>query len=246
MAKEKKVIIYVKWTPRPERGTSRSWWIDLFTSEERAIGWQSVAVVGLWVKTNFACQVVARSSLWKNNVIFANGIGIIDEDYRGELKAVLFNFKTFNVNIFKHQKVAQLLIDPDEEVEIREVSQEEFDLWWESNPTGRGEGGIGSTGNSSVVWSTADNWESSEESDWDEEGRGEASWEDSETEVAWWTSDEEEQGADVVSNASEDKSEDESTWDWVWKEEDKGAAWEDSEASDNAAKPVSSKRSKKK
>lgn len=81
------------------------------------------------MKTNFACQVVARSSLWKNNVIFANGVGIIDEDYRGELKAVLLNFKTFNVNIFKGQKLAQLLIPVDEEVEIREVSQEEFDLW---------------------------------------------------------------------------------------------------------------------
>ena len=103
MAKqEKKTIIYVKGTPTPERGTARSRWIDLFTSEERSIGWQSVGVIGLGVKTNFACQVVARSSLRKNNVIFANGVGIIDEDYRWELKAVLFNFKTFQKKSHTH------------------------------------------------------------------------------------------------------------------------------------------------
>lgn len=247
MAKqEKKTIIYVKGTPTPERGTARSRGIDLFTSEERAIGWQSVGVVWLGVKTNFACQVVARSSLWKNWVILANGVGIIDEDYRGELKAPLFNFKPFNVNIFKHQKVAQILIDPDDVVDIIAVSQEEFDNWWAANPTGRGEGGIGSTWNTSVANVAGDNWESSEESNSDEEGRGEESWEESETEVAWWASDEKKEADDVVWNASEDKSEDENAWDWVWKEEDKWAAWEDSKASDNAAKPVSSKRSKKK
>lgn len=243
MAKqEKKTIIYVKGTPTPERGTARSRWIDLFTSEERSIGWQSVGVIGLGVKTNFACQVVARSSLRKNNVIFANGVGIIDEDYRWELKAVLFNFKTFNVNIFKHQKVAQLLIDPDEEVEIKEVSQEEFDLWWAANPTGRGEGGIGSTWNTSVANVAGDNWEPSEKSDSDEEGRGEESWEESETKAAWWASDEKEQADDVVWNASEDKSEDENTWDWVWKEEDKGAAWENSKVTNTRASAVKARK----
>ena len=243
MAKqEKKTIIYVKWTPAPERGTARSWGIDLFTSEERSIGWQSVGVVGLWVKTNFACQVVARSSLWKNWVIFANGVGIIDEDYRGELKAPLFNFKPFNVNIFKHQKIAQILIDPDEEIEIKEVSQEEFDLWWTTNPTGRGEWGIGSTGNTSVADVAGDNWESSEKSDSDKEGRGEESWEESETKVAWWASDEKKEADDVVWNASETKSEDENAWDWVWKEEDKGAAWENSKVANTRASAVKARK----
>lgn len=243
MAKEiKKTIIYVKGTPMPERGTSRSWWIDLFTSEERAIGWQSVGVVGLGVKTNFACQVVARSSLWKNGVILANGVGIIDEDYRGEIKAPLFNFKPFNVNIFKHQKIAQILIDPDEEVEIKEVSQEEFDAWWETNPTERGEGGIGSTGNTSVVWSVGGNWESSEKSDWGEEVRGGESWEKSEMEANWWASEEEEQADDVVSNAGDSESEDESTWDWVWKEEDKGAVSEDKGVANTRASAVKARK----
>ena len=243
MAKqEKKTIIYVKWTPMPERGTARSRWIDLFTSEERTIGWQSVGVIGLWVKTNFACQIVARSSLRKNNLIFANGVGIIDEDYRGELKAPLFNFKPFNVNIFKHQKVAQILIDPDENVDIIAVSQEEFDNWWATNPTGRGEGGIGSTGNTSVANVAGANWESSEKSDSDEKGRREESWEKSETKVVWWASDEKKEADDVVWNASETKSEDENAWDWVWKEEDKGAAWENSKVANTRASAVKARK----
>lgn len=242
MAKAKKTIIYVKGTPTPERGTARSWGIDLFTSEDRSIWWQSVGVVGLWVKTNFACQVVARSSLWKNWVIFANGVGIIDEDYRGELKAPLFNFKPFNVNIFKHQKVAQILIDPDDVVDIIEVSQEEFDNWWATNPTGRGEGGIGSTGNTSVANVAGANWESSEKSDSSEEGRGEDGWEKSEMEAAWWAWKEEEQADDVVSNAGDSKSEDESDWNWDWKEEDKGTVSEDKGVANTRASAVKARK----
>lgn len=242
MAKAKKTIIYVKGTPMPERGTERSRWIDLFTSEDRSIGWQSVAVVGLWVKTNFACQLVARSSLRKNNVILANGVGIIDEDYRGELKAPLFNFKQFNVNIFKHQKIAQLLIDPDENVDIIAVSQEEFDLWWEANPTGRGEGGIGSTWNTSVANVAGDNWKSSEKSDSDEEGRGEESWEEYGTEVAWWASDEKKEADDVVWDANETNSGDDNAWDWVGKEEDKWTDWEDSKVANTRASAVKARR----
>ena len=50
---------------------------------------------------NFNAQVAARSSLRKKNVIIANGIGIIDADYRGEVKSPLFNIKPYNVNISK-------------------------------------------------------------------------------------------------------------------------------------------------
>ena len=241
MAKAKKTIIYVKGTPMPERGTERSWGIDLFTSEDRTIGWQSVGVIGLWVKTNFACQLVARSSLWKNNVIFVNGIGIIDEDYRGELKAPLFNFKPFNVNIFKHQKVAQILIDPDEEVEIKEVSQEEFDLWWTTNPTGRGEGGIGSTWNTSVANVAGDNWESSEKSDSDEEGRGETSWEESEMEAAWWAWEEEGETTESAQGWN-DESNDENRWDWVSKDDDKNTVSTDKSVANTRASAVKARK----
>lgn len=243
MAKEKKVIIYVKGTPAPERGTERSWWLDLFASEERSIAGQSVGVIGLGVKTNFACQVVARSSLWKNNVIFANGVGIIDEDYRGELKAVLLNFKTFNVNIFKGQKLAQLLIPVDEEVEIREVSQEEFDLWWESNPTGRGEWGLGSTGNNSVANNAVSEQGASEEvkgwlegTSWDEQQ------EEWEAKDSWWDKTEAEQDSDVISNEAGDKSEDKSDGDWDWKEEDKGTDDKAGKAANTGSKSKSRSR----
>lgn len=145
MAKEKKLILYVEGTPAPERGTDKSWGVDLFAAEDRSIGWNSVAVVNLGIKMNFQAMITARSSLWKKNVILANGVGIIDEDYRGEVKAPLYNIKPYNVNIFKGDKLCQILIDPQDEVEIRAVSQEEFDNWGIDNPTGRGEGWIGST-----------------------------------------------------------------------------------------------------
>lgn len=144
-AKEGKVIIYVEGTPEPSRGTEGSRWVDLYASENVSIGGGSIGCVGLGIKMNFNAQVAARSSLWKHNVIIANGIGIIDADYRWEVMCPLFNIKPYNVNISKGEKLCQILIDPSDEVEIRAVSQEEFDNRWVDNPTERGEGGFGST-----------------------------------------------------------------------------------------------------
>lgn len=144
---EGKVIIYVDGEKIPVRATPWSLGFDLFASEDITIGSKSVAVVGLGIKMNFNAIVAARSSIWKKWVMIANGVGIIDEDYRGEVKAPLFNFKDCNVNISKGDKLCQIIIPKEEEwdLEIRAVSREEFDNRWVENPTERGEGGIGST-----------------------------------------------------------------------------------------------------
>lgn len=178
-AKEGKVIIYVEGTKSPVRATPWSWGIDLYASESISIGGNSIGVVGLGIKMNFNAQVAARSSLRKKNVIIANGIGIIDADYRGEVKAPLFNIKPYNVNISKGDWLCQILIDPEEEVEIRCVSRDEFDNRWLDNPTERGEGGFGSTDNQEAAPTEGQaEWAESDTSDEQLPSDGTSEWEE--------------------------------------------------------------------
>lgn len=65
--------------------------------------------------------------------------GVIDQDYRGELKIVLFNNSlTHEFVVVNHQKIAQLILVKTEVADFSEVS--------ELSESVRGEGGFGSTG----------------------------------------------------------------------------------------------------
>ena len=64
--------------------------------------------------------------------------GVIDSGYRGEVGIVMLNTSQEAVTIEKHQKVAQILIQPVVSPQLQEV--EDLD------DTSRGEGGFGSTG----------------------------------------------------------------------------------------------------
>lgn len=71
-----------------------------------------------------------------------NGIttmaGVIDAGYRGEVGIVIYNASNEVVTIDKHEKVAQILIQPVVSAELEEVDS--------LDETDRGEGGFGSTG----------------------------------------------------------------------------------------------------
>lgn len=82
--------------------------------------------------------LVARSSLcMKKGLMLANGVGIIDSDYRGEIKVALLNVSGEAVSLEQGERIAQLLVLPVESTIWVEGELEE---------TGRGEGGFGSTG----------------------------------------------------------------------------------------------------
>lgn len=64
--------------------------------------------------------------------------GVVDEGYRGELKILVINLGEEDIQVEKHSKVAQMLIQKKEIVEVEEVD--------ELDGTERGDGGFGSTG----------------------------------------------------------------------------------------------------
>lgn len=84
-------------------------------------------------------MLVARSGLAFNYQIkLINDIGIIDEDYRGNIGIRLINEGIESYKIEAGDRVAQLIIIPYEQVELKYVDELE--------ETERGTGGFGHTG----------------------------------------------------------------------------------------------------
>ena len=83
--------------------------------------------------------IYARSGLaTKKGLAPANKVGVIDSDYRGEVKVALFNQSGKEQSVLAGERVAQLVIAPYLSVEYRETE--------ELSDTARGAGGFGSTG----------------------------------------------------------------------------------------------------
>ena len=93
----------------------------------------------LEVPKGCAGLIFARSSMGaKRHLAPANKVGVIDSDYRGEVKVALHNHGLTPQTVLPGERVAQLVIVPVFTPGFRQV--EELD------DTARGEGGFGSTG----------------------------------------------------------------------------------------------------
>lgn len=80
-----------------------------------------------------------RSSIYKTGFMMANGRGIIDSSYRGELKAALVTISSLPTNVEKGTRLFQVLAPELGYIkEVHYVSSLDETL--------RGEGGFGSTG----------------------------------------------------------------------------------------------------
>ena len=83
--------------------------------------------------------IYARSGVaTKRGLAPANKVGVIDADYRGEIKVALHNHSQVTQVVEPMERIAQLVIAPYLKVEFTEV--EELD------ETDRNSGGFGSTG----------------------------------------------------------------------------------------------------
>ena len=100
-----------------------------------------------WIPTGLSLEVpkgcagliYARSSLGvKRGLAPANKVGVIDSDYRGEIRVVLLNHGKETQTVAHGERVAQMVITP----VLTPVYQEVEEL----TDTGRGAGGFGSTG----------------------------------------------------------------------------------------------------
>lgn len=98
--------------------------------------------VHLAVPEGFEVQVRARSGLaLKHGIAMVNGVGTIDQDYRGEVGAVLINLGAEPYTISNGDRIAQMVLAPVSRAELMQ-----FDNVEELGTTSRGTCGFGSTG----------------------------------------------------------------------------------------------------
>lgn len=97
--------------------------------------------IAVEIPEGYVGLVYARSGLaCKRGLAPANKVGVIDSDYRGEIKVAIFNQSGADKIIKAGERVAQLVITPYLRAEFEQTSAEEL------SDTKRGAGGFGSTG----------------------------------------------------------------------------------------------------
>jgi dUTP pyrophosphatase len=116
--------------------------MDLFAAEEVVLGSGEVKAVPTGIKMAIPEGYVGL--IWDKSGLSLQGVhrlaGVVDAGYRGEVKVVMVNLGKEPYVFETGQKIAQMLIQPVQAVEIADVGEAELD------ETSRGEGGFGSTG----------------------------------------------------------------------------------------------------
>ena len=91
------------------------------------------------LESGYVALVYARSGLaCKKGLAPANKVGVIDSDYRGEIKVALHNHSSEERTVSVGERIAQMVVTPYIKCDFEEA--QELDI------TERGEGGFGSTG----------------------------------------------------------------------------------------------------
>ncbi|XP_048812661.1 deoxyuridine 5'-triphosphate nucleotidohydrolase, mitochondrial isoform X1 [Lagopus muta] len=125
----------------PSKGSARAAGYDLYSAYDYIIPPMEKAVVktDIQIALPAGCygRVAPRSGLAAKHFIDV-GAGVIDEDYRGNVGVVLFNFGKETFEVKKGDRIAQLICERIFYPELEEVQT--------LDDTERGEGGFGSTG----------------------------------------------------------------------------------------------------
>lgn len=127
----------------PKQGTEGSAGFDLHSVEDGCIaaGQTSIVSTGLSmaIPLNFVGLICSRSGLAaKSSVFVLNAPGVIDSDYRGEIKLILMNAGPTSYTYCEGDRLAQIMFVRHEQVKFIEVVG--------LDETDRGYGGFGSTG----------------------------------------------------------------------------------------------------
>ena len=128
----------------PTYGTEYSAGADLYAALDNDIEIKPGETIMIGTKlameipTGFVGLIFARSSLGsKKGLAPANKVGVIDSDYRGEVKVPLFNHSNSIQTITKNERIAQIIFIPYLKANFIETESLEETI--------RGTGGFGST-----------------------------------------------------------------------------------------------------
>lgn len=130
---------------QPKIQTEGSAGLDLFNNTDKDIviapHTSQVIPTGFYVEIpkGYVGLLFVRSSIgFKRLCTLSNSVGVIDSDFRGEIKCSLFNHSNTLVTISPNERIVQLVIVP--------YIQANYDFVDDLSETKRGEDGFGSTG----------------------------------------------------------------------------------------------------
>ncbi|HHD92618.1 MAG TPA: dUTP diphosphatase [Candidatus Portnoybacteria bacterium] len=114
--------------------------LDICAAENTTLTPLQPVLINTGIKMDFPSGYVAL--IWDKSSLAFLGIhvlgGVIDSNYRGEIKVVLINLTNKKINIQKRQKIAQILLQKVEKMEMIEVEK--------LNLSSREDKGFGSSG----------------------------------------------------------------------------------------------------
>ena len=114
---------------------------DLHSMEQKVVPARGKALIGTGlafaIPTGNYGRLAPRSGLAVRNSLHV-GAGVVDSDYRGEVKVLLFNHSDVEFEVNEGDRIAQMIIEKYTMTDLSEVE--------ELSETARGEGGFGSTG----------------------------------------------------------------------------------------------------
>lgn len=127
----------------PEYKTDGAACFDLASNETHTFNNNELYVLGTGlsaeIPSGYCILVFARSSLGIKKLIIPNSVGVIDSDYRGEIKVPLISLNEDSITIEKGQRIAQAM--------LVKLTRANLTLADSLTSTSRGAGGFGSTGN---------------------------------------------------------------------------------------------------
>lgn len=154
MAKEN-VLEFAKLTDNataPFKGSACAAGYDLFSAYDYNVPAHNKCLVktDIQISVPDGCyaRVAPTSGLAVKHFIDV-GAGVIDQDYRGNVIVVLFNFSTVDFKVNKGDRIAQLICEKICYPQLEEVPS--------IDQTERGDKGFGSTGNKRVIDDDDDN-----------------------------------------------------------------------------------------
>uniref|UniRef100_A0A915DV87 Deoxyuridine 5'-triphosphate nucleotidohydrolase n=1 Tax=Ditylenchus dipsaci TaxID=166011 RepID=A0A915DV87_9BILA len=141
---------FVRMNPQaqaPAYGSALAAGADLCAAEDCIVPAKGRYLVSTGLKvaipTGYYGRVAPRSGLASKHFIDV-GAGVVDEDYRGELKVLLFNFSaTEDFKVKVGDRIAQFICEKYVHAELQEVDS--------LDETVRGSGGFGSTGLQNII-----------------------------------------------------------------------------------------------
>jgi dUTP pyrophosphatase len=143
-----KIVKDDPWGQVPKGHSPEAAGLDLVGIEKFVIEPGECALVDTGIKvqipTGYAGFVLPRSGMtMKKGLTVMNAPGLIDSDYRGNVKVLLYNTRKEAQEVTAGDRIAQLV--------IMKVELAQFRLVGQLDATERGEGGFGSTGGLALV-----------------------------------------------------------------------------------------------